>query len=70
MSTMELSLPSDVNQLHKLVAELHKENHNYEIELRLLRERIKQLTHQLYAFQRDEAIFWRTRDYFAEKRSQ
>ena len=45
---MELSLPSDVNQLHKLVAELHKENHNYEIELRLLRERIKQLTHQLY----------------------
>ena len=45
---MALSLPSDVDQLHTLVAELHKEKHNYEVENRLLRERIKQLTQQLY----------------------
>jgi transposase len=45
---MELILPSDVDQLHTLVAELHKEKHNYEVEIRLLREKIKQLTHQIY----------------------
>lgn len=45
---MALNLPSDVNQLHTLVAELHKKKDNYEVENRLLRERIKQLTHQLY----------------------
>ena len=44
----EFSFPSDVNQLRTLVAELHKEKDNYEVENRLLRERIKQLTHQLY----------------------
>jgi transposase len=48
MSTVALNLPSDVDQLHTLVAELHKEKHNYEVENRLLRERIKQLTHQIY----------------------
>ena len=45
---MALNLPSDVNQLHTLVAELYKKKDNYEVENRLLRERIKQLTHQLY----------------------
>jgi len=48
MSLTEQNLPSDVDQLHALVAELNKENHNYEAENQLLRERINQLTHQLY----------------------
>lgn len=43
---MGLNLSSDVNQLHTLAAELRKEKNNYEVELRLPRERIKQSTHQ------------------------
>jgi len=48
MSITEHNLPSDIDQLHQLVAQLNKENHNYEAENKLLRERIKQLTHQVY----------------------
>lgn len=48
MSTTELTLPSDVDQLHVLVAELHQEKHDFEAEIRYLNERIKQLNHQLY----------------------
>jgi len=48
MSTTELNLPSDVDQLHVLVAKLHKEKGENESEIRYLNERIKQLTHQLY----------------------
>jgi transposase len=48
MSITEQNVPLDVDQLHALVAELNKKNHTNETEIRLLRERIKQLTHQLY----------------------
>jgi len=48
MSKAELNLPSDLDQLHVLVAKLHQEKYENQAEIRYLNERIKQLTHQLY----------------------
>lgn len=48
----DLSLPNDIKELQTMVIELHEKlgnlERNYELENKLLRERIKQLTQQIY----------------------
>jgi len=56
MSKAELNLPLNVDQLHVLVTNLNKENHHFETENKFLRDRIKQLTHQLYG-RKSEKLF-------------